>query len=289
MESSSFSQINISANYQPTHSYNNPNWSCRYSMNIVLDAYNRDAQCSPFVGQCNPNERYSAPFTPSSKCHVSMRDFFPQQNQEIFNANQLLFQDSFATHQPSPYDENAMPHMPYNPQLATQSAANAEELTIDRAEVRKFEIIEISNSCDVFLNSYSFIGIEHNEGKWHLCVDMAKYDELKGERLKKFTQMLEENISIDKTDRGTVKRENMKKGVMEKYCPLNHERLKFQKRQSKKKNKNTWFSCSKRYNISRRLLKANGNENAGIKEMLRVEESLFHLERMENTDLNYSF
>ena len=185
-----------------------------------------------------------------------MADYFHLQSQEIFNANQVWYQNSTSTRQPSPCHANAMPHATYNThiiqnntvhtQLSTQSTTNAEEQTIDRADVRKFEILEDRNTCDVFLNSYSFICKEHNKGKRYLCVNMAKYNTLNTEEIKEFTQKLEEKFKIDKTDRAK-RRKGTNKVDGKTYCPFQHERTKYKKRASKSKCNTYQFSSKKKY------------------------------------------
>ena len=203
-----------------------------------------------------PSDSIFPGFIEEDSHHFSMRDYSHSQSQEIFKANQLCYQNSSSTCQPSPCDANAMPHAIYNThiiqnntvhsQLSTQSTTNAEEQTIYKADVKKFEILEDRNSCDVFLNSRSFIGEEYNKGKRYLCVDMAEYNSLKTEEIKEFHQKLEEKFKIDKTDRAK-RRKGTNKVDGKTYCPFQHEMTKYQKRTSKSKCSVNQFSSTKRY------------------------------------------
>ena len=114
--------------------------------------------------------------------------------------------------------------------------------TIDRSDnknVRSFWFATTNNGENLFLNTYPFTRVEtNNEGLSYLHIDMAEYNELRGEELKEFNKKCEDTFSqIDLDSEGKS---------------VKSERLRFQKRNCKEKNKHNWDSCNKRYYKSRK-------------------------------------
>ena len=121
---------------------------------------------------------------------------------------------------------------PTNSQYSSESEASEIKQESNETDVKEFQIKRMSNRYEEFTNVYRFTSVQNIERNWYLCINMAEYDNLRGEKLKTFNQQRVEYFQL---------------GLREGKCPLMEQRLNYQKRKSKRKNKNIWLSCSKGY------------------------------------------
>ena len=239
----------------------------------------------PYTGHSDPEEQYCEQSIADSSCYSNIRDDYFQQNNETFNRNQLLNHESYTINQlPSYYEsvlsQSSIQNNTGHTQLDTEIGANATKQAIKRADVSTFVILKMVSSHVEFINRYKFTCIKRIEGKLCLCVDIAEYNSLKGNKLKEFTEMLEKNITIDNTNR-TKRRKHEFKEDTKQYCPLKHKRVNFKKTESKRNRKSGQFSYSIECSEKVKQYKALNYEKAEIKEMLKVDRKIFRLKLEE--------
>ena len=109
--------------------------------------------------------------------------------------------------------------------------ANKLEKASSKKDVKKFKINSINQEGKEFLDMYQFACIENTKNGLHLAINIAEYSQLRGEELRTFNQQVEDIFSINSNSKYSIK----------------HERLNYQKRVSKKKNKYRWASCARNY------------------------------------------
>ena len=109
------------------------------------------------------------------------------------------------------------------------------EKAINTKDIRKFKIKELNKEYHEFQNRYEFVWIENTKGELYLAINIAEYSNLRGEELKLFNLTCDEYLTMHSNCEKSIK----------------HERLKYQKRVSKKNNKHKWASCARSYNMQR--------------------------------------
>ena len=101
---------------------------------------------------------------------------------------------------------------------------------------------------------YQFLWIQEITREMYLFIDMAEYDILRGQDLKTFSQKLEKVFAFELRGKYSVK----------------EERLNYQRRKSKRNNKDNWFSCSKEYNQLIKYLQELGCHKDEIPQILEI-------------------
>ena len=126
-----------------------------------------------------------------------------------------------------------------NSQYSSETEASEIKQESNETDVKEFQIKRMSNRYEEFTNVYRFTSVRNTERNWYLCINMAEYDNLRGEDLKTFNQQRIKYFQLE---------------LKEGKCPLVEQRLNYQKRKSKRKNKNIWLSCRKGYNTLKKQL-----------------------------------
>ena len=251
------------------------NIHCSYNSDVDITLYSEHPAYN-HTGYDNPNAVYSKQFIADPNNYADVYNDNCPQNQWV--KNQPFYQENYPMEQVSLYsyydecdiqtEESSMPdytsiiqNNTVHNQYCTELEVNSTEQASNRNDVRKFKISEVKNNYEECIHNYTFIWTEYLEGVRYLCVDIAEYDLLRGQELNMFNQMMEESLSLE---------------IGDKECTLNHQRLNYQKRKSKRNKGDGWYSCTKDYRALKKWLKESDWDKDQIAEIVKL-HSLFQL------------
>ena len=122
-------------------------------------------------------------------------------------------------------------------------------------------VIKIAMPSDSYLLTNHETAIPHMSTRTSLMQEDTEHTQLHTETETNATEQASNNANVSIFE--IMEKGNCNMFITQKYCPLKHERLKYQKRESKRKNKRmrTYFSCSREYYALKNELKTPGLGN----------------------------